>query len=456
MTAIGLEMPRTAMPLADEIPKRIKISWATGAMGVSILMNGIGGLILFYMVSVLHIAPALAGSLVFVSKLCGIFTDPLIGGWSDRLQISSSRRRPFLLTGAVVCALSFLVIFSTPMFASEALRSAYVFVGLLAYTAGYAAFNVPFMSMPAEMTDSYHERSSIHGYRMMFVSTGGLVTGSLVPLLLEHMGRTQWNSYAVVGLGGAAIIFATMVVAWAGTRDARFTTAQTERPALLKEIGHVFANRHFVRLLLVKACQLVGIAATQAAGLFFLLNVLQRGLEILAYASLLVVGVSLVASPLLVRLSRVIGKSQTYIVAGTLYVLVVISWIFASPAEPAWAYLLRMAVISVGACGNIIMAMSMLTDIIHQDTLRTGIRREGVFTAFYSFTEKFTFAFGPLIVGIALSAAGFDQKLPPETMRTPEIRQALLLGVSYIPAVTGIIAILLLAGYKLREEDLKA
>ena len=40
-------------------------------------------------------------------------------------------------------------------------------------------------------------------------------------------------------------------------------------------------------------------------------------------------------------------------------------------------------------------------------------------------------------------------------MQTEEIRQALLLGNCYIPVVMGILAIFLLSGYKLKEEDLK-
>ncbi|MCG8440968.1 MAG: MFS transporter, partial [Caulobacterales bacterium] len=81
--------------------------------------------------------------------------------------------------------------------------------------------------------------------------------------------------------------------------------------------------------------------------------------------------------------------------------------------------------------------------------------REGVYTSFYSFTEKFTFAFGPLIVGVALSIAGFDKSLSPEEMQSPAIREALLLGKSYLPAALGVVSIILLAGYRLREEDLK-
>jgi glycoside/pentoside/hexuronide:cation symporter, GPH family len=440
---------------ADEIPARIRYSWGAGALGIAILMNSIGGLILFYMVSVLKISPALAGSLIFISKLLGIVTDPLVGTWSDRFKTNGSRRRPFLLFGSVICAGSYAMIFTTPMFDSEGLRASYVFLALVIYTCGYALYNVPFMSMPAEMTDSYHERSAIHSVRMMFVAVAGLVVGTLSPLVLEALGRTSWSSYAVVGISGGVIILLATLTAWVGTRDARFTTAQVERPKVLSEIGHVFKNKHFIRLLLVKASQLIGIASTAAASMFFLLNVLQRDLTVMAPVAIIATVVQLIASPALVKLSKRIGKSQTYIFAGACYLVVVASWYFASPEEPLWVYFLRMAIIAIGGCGNIIMAMSMLTDIISYDAKKSGVRREGVFTAFYSFTEKFTFAFGPLIVGIALSAAGFDKNLPPEAMRTPEIHQALLLGMCYIPTIMGLIAIVLLAGYKLKEEDLK-
>ena len=83
-----------------------------------------------------------------------------------------------------------------------------------------------------------------------------------------------------------------------------------------------------------------------------------------------------------------------------------------------------------------------------------GVRREGVYTALYSFTEKFTFALAPLVIGVALSYAGYSRDLTPELAQTPQIRQAILLGMAYIPAAMGALAIYLLLGYKLTEEEL--
>lgn len=437
----------------DPIPRPIKVTWAFGALGVAFMMNTVAGLSLFYLISVLNIPPATAGIVVFIPKLFDAITDPLVGTWSDRLTNGGSRRRPFLLAGSFISALSFLMIFTTPGFETQTATIAYVFTGLMLFAIGYTIFNIPYMSMPAEMTDDYHERSSIHGFRVIAYSVGGFFAGSGVPFALERLGRTDWSSYATVGAVGAAIIFSTMMIAWVGTAKARFTDAPPERANMFAEVGHVFTNKHFIRLLLLKLCQLFGVAATIAAFKYFILNVMQKDFDDLAIYGLVAGVVSLVSAPLFVKLSKMIGKSQTYIVSASFNLLAVSSWYFTQPDEPLIYLIIRGALLGASGSGNVIMAMSMLTDIINYDAKKTGVRREGVYTSFYSFAEKFTFSLGPLVVGVALQFAGYSEDLSKEAKQSEDIRQALLLGVSYIPAVMGVMSIWLLSGYKLKESD---
>jgi len=136
--------------------------------------------------------------------------------------------------------------------------------------------------------------------------------------------------------------------------------------------------------------------------------------------------------------------------------MAVASWTLASSGEPMSLIAVRWALLVIAGTGNIVMAMAMLTDIINYEGNKSGVRREGVFVAFYSFTEKVTFSLGPLVVGFALQFAGYQEDLSDEMKRTDEIRHAILLGVSYIPAVMGMLSILILSGYKLKESDIKA
>ena len=143
------------------IPQRIKMLWSAGALGVAFMMNTVAGFVLVYMVTVLKIEPALAGFIAFFPKIFDAFTDPLVGGWSDRLAVKGSRRRPFLLWGAILSSLSFFMVFATPIFENQIFSVIFIFTSLMIFSFGYTLFNIPYLAMPAEMTDDYHERTSV-------------------------------------------------------------------------------------------------------------------------------------------------------------------------------------------------------------------------------------------------------------------------------------------------------
>lgn len=446
--------PSTSPKQQNQVPTGIKLSWGSGALGVAILMNSVSFLALFYMVSILGLEPFVGGAILFATKVIDIISDPIVGRWSDSLKIEGSRRRPFMLAGAFLSAAALVMIFSTPIFENQYLTSAYIFVALSIYTVAYTLFNIPYMSMPAEMTEVYHERSAIHAYRMVFVSLGAMLAGVAAPVAAEQLGREEWSTYVILSVCGAGFILTTMLIAWRGTAKARYTNASSTPTNLVSELRHVARNKIFLRLLGIKLAQLIAAASINASLLFFVIHIMARDMNTLAMHGGAIVVTSIIASPLLVKLSQKIGKRQTYIVGATFFLFSVASWITAGPDDPVWAVPMRGIFMGVGGSAGVIMAMSMLTDIVNLDARTHGERREGIFTSLYSFVEKFSFALGPLIVGAAMSLAGFDESLPPEQLSTPAIRHALLLGVAYVPIAMSLIAIFLLRGYSLGEDEI--
>lgn len=438
----------------DTIPKSIKVSWGAGALGANIMLASFAGLGMFYMTNILKIEPVIAGMLLSVTKLLDVVSDPLVGLWSDRIKTGMGRRRPFLLPGALISAFSLIMFFAAPDFENQTFVIGYIFFSLLIYTIGYTLFNVPYMSMPAEMTDGYHERSSIHAYRVIFVTIGGLVTGSIAPWVLEELGKEEASSYALLGMAGGGIVFASMAVSFFGTKNARFTSSVSAATNPLIEFKAVVANKHFLRLISVKIAQLLGLAVAGPAMFYFLLNTLQLDLKVKSYFFAVITVSALVAAPLFLKLSKKIGKSRSYMVSASLFVVYALSWILAQPGEPLALILLRGVMVGVVSTGNVMLAMSMLTDTIEYDARQTGERREGAYTSIYSLIEKATFALGPLILGAALSFAGFDQNMPIEEAQSPAVRQALLLSMAYLPAALNIVSIFILAGFVLDEKML--
>lgn len=462
-------------PTVVTIPARLKASWGIGALGVAILMNSGAFLVLAYLITVVKMAPALAGLIMLITKIFDAISDPVMGAISDRAKFKSGRRRPFMFVGTFVSTIAFALLFTMPVFESEGLKAAYALGVLLLYTLGYTIFNVPYMAMSAEMTENYEERTSLHGVRAMFVSIGSSIVSAGAPLLLQIMGR-DWDAYAVVGLVLAAVIFSAMIACWFGTADARSTEHQPTEHNFLKQLGLLAENKHFLVIALTKLLQLLAVMSGASVSLIFFMDYLRINLAYLTIIGLFGTIVTIIAVPILTRLAANIGKRNTYIVSAAITIFGYLSWsllpigfgeipVAAGAGVPGlpeglnspdvlFSLLWRSAVFGIVIAGNVMMAMSMLMDAIEYDALRTGMRREGVYAACYSFVEKFSSSFGPFLVGLILQFTGYDNLLERGATQSAEALEGIAVGMSYLPASFTALSIGTLLFYRLGKSEL--
>ena len=117
-------------------------------------------------------------------------------------------------------------------------------------------------------------------------------------------------------------------------------------------------------------------------------------------------------------------------------------------------YFLRMALSGVTIAGNVMLAMSMLTDTIEYDARVTGMRREGIYAAMYSFVEKLAAALAPFFVGWALTFAGYDKSLGADELQTGSALFGIMFGKAYLPAIMIGLSMFVLLFFKLDKETL--
>lgn len=420
----------------EELGWRLRLGWAIGSLGASTLINGVTFLALYYFTRVLGLEPALAGALLTVAKLYSIVVDPLLGIASDRHQGASGRRRPFLLAGAAVSALSFIALFNPPAW-QGAWLAAWCAGALILYATGFSLFIIPYLAMPAEMTDSYHERSRLMSGRVVFASLGILGGGALAPVLVTAFGGGP-RGYAAMSLALSALIGATMLASWAGTRAARHTAHVPATTGLRGQLATAARNRPFAFLIASKLAHLFGVAVSNSSLLFVITVVLGRPESAAGLFGLAAAAGTMASMPGWLALSRRYGKRNTYIAGVAVYLPVVLSWLAAGPAEPAWALVARGLAVGLATGGLTLTAQAMLPDTIEHDARTTGLRREGTYAAVYSAVEKAASALGPLALGLVLSAADGA---------ATELR----LAAALIPAAASGLSALLLLGYRLDQ-----
>lgn len=438
---------------APAIPTRIAASWGLGAFATTTMLNGIAIVLLFYLVNFVKVEPVVAGALLFASKLFDAFIDPPIGLLSDRTTGRFGRRRPWLLGASFFCGLSFAMLFNVPE--GLGLAGVYVFVGgwLLVNTAGYAAFTVPYLAMPGEMTDDYHERNRLMSWRTVFMTAGTLVGSAGAPGLVTWLGNDR-PAYGAMGIVLGVVVTIAMIATFAGTAGARNAPVD---PVVVRVREHLRLLRRNLPLLILMATKVVlyaGLAAFTAVLLFFFNSVLkktpaQAGLFFVVFSA-----ATILFAPVQLRIGRVVEKRNAYIVCMGAYALGILSWLAAAGGEPDAVLVARAVWLGAFNAGLFLFGYSMLIDTYAWDYRLTGLRREGFLASAISFVEKFSLAVGPLVIGTLLSAMGFDKDLPPGADQSPGAVQAMVLGFVWIPFGAQLIAMLLLGWYRLRREDL--
>jgi GPH family glycoside/pentoside/hexuronide:cation symporter len=313
---------------------------------------------------------------------------------------------------------------------------------------------VPYIAMPAEMTDSPHERTSIMTWRVTFVAVGQLVVVAAT-LLIQPFGGGR-EGYGRVGLFLAAVVFLTMLVTFVATRSARATKPSTTQMRASERWSAALTNRPFVTLILAKILQLIGLSSLTASLLFFVTGVIGASEGTIAIYGLSATVATIATMPLWSKISRLLGKRNTYILGCVGFSLGTLSWLLATRGEPMGLIVARGLLTGVFTGGILLMGQSILPDTIDYDARRTGLRREGVYAGAYSFVEKTSMAVGPLLIGWILHLFHFAPSVGPEVLQSAEALQGIYIGMAVLPAGLYFASIIPLFFYDLTDEKLRS
>jgi GPH family glycoside/pentoside/hexuronide:cation symporter len=449
---------RVAGPASRRRIEPVHLGWSIGTLGVSLQLNTFNVATLFFLVTVLKIEPLIAGALITGSKLYDAFTDPLMGAISDRTRSRWGRRRPYLMLGGLGCGVTFALLFAIPPIPDQMLLYLYVAGALVLLSTAYTVFNVPYLAMPAEMIDDYHERSVLMSYRVFLISIGTFIgvsgTPALVAYFQDHLGQSPNLAYRNMGLIIGVMMTVAMVAAFFGTRQARFTERTRTGMTARRQLRLLAENKPFLLFMGIKLAGLFSLASILTSKFFFVVYIMERSIGIAAVFGVAQLIGQIISIPFWLALSRRFGKRRVLIVSSFAMTILVLTWLFSGPAEPIWVYSLRGFALGIGGAGTILGTQAILPDVMEYDYRRTGLRREGVYAGIASFIEKTSGALSAVVIGGFLSLMDFDRQLPageqPESALV-----AIMACTALIPAGMYALKLILLKFFDLSEAKLK-
>jgi len=427
---------------------RVVFGWGLGSLGLSTILNTLNALLIAYLTLVVGLEPALAGSLILIAKVYDVVTDLPMGWLSDRTRSRWGARRPYLLAAGILTPLAIVMLFSEPAGG----RVPYVLAALLLYATGYTLFNVPYLSMPAELTFSVHLRTRMVAFRSTFIAAGTFFGIAVAPFMVGALGGGE-QAYSILGIVMAIVIAAAFIGCCFLTASAMPVEPGRTFMPVREQLAVIISNRHFVSLMMIKVTHLLAIAVNAGSLVFFFRFALEYDLRMLGIYGAVTTLVWALAMPLWAKLARVKGKRFGYFVATGAHVLLTLSWLAAGPQEPLVLLVLRAFGFGFISGGMLLMGNAMLQDVMDLDYRVTGERKNGMFAGMYSLIEKITSGVGAQILGLVLSFTGFDRLA---SIQAATAVAGTYITVAWIPAVLMLASLAFIFNYRLDEGELES
>ena len=453
-----------ATPVVQKASGATMFYFGSGAIASGIKNTLFAQFILLYYNQVLGMDPSLAGTALALALVVDAVSDPLVGAWSDRVKSRIGRRHPFMYASILPFSLSVYFILQPPADLPTEDLFGYLLVMTMAVRLSMTFYEVPRQALGPELTKDYEQRTSLVGIATAFGWLGGagMVTCIYAFFFPETGAYTGSNAllnpegYESMALAAAIVIFISCsfsTLALQGKVDHLYVPPETGRfnfRDFLAEARQTLANRSWLVIFL--------------SGLVFALFVgLQSGTDqyynvyfwqwvpaqLTAFP--IVQGLTVITAALLTaRLA--LGRDKKRLAVGLFSATIVIgpfpvalrllseaTGMLLFPQNGTdllwWILLIHGSLMGAIAVAGFILIGSMVADIVEQSQAATGRRSEGLLSAGPALAQKTMSAGGVWILGILLSAFGFNDAEPTlESMREPVHQLALFhlgLGITF-------------------------
>lgn len=392
----------------------------------------------------LLISPASMGVIFFISRLWDAVTDPLAGYFSDRTNLKSGRRRPWMLASIVPICLTFYMMWNPPADFDRTGTLIWMGVSVVLFYTAMTAFSVPHTSLGAELSDNYHERTKIFGLRHMIWNTGSLLALIAMHLLIvgENVRELAHYISILVGMVTAALI------CWMFFKikeRPEFRNRGEKNPFVA--FGDVFKNKYARILLAVFFVESIGGATIGILTPYVAEYIVGRPEKTVVYILLYMIP-SVFSVPLWLPLSRRVGKKNMWIFSMIVTGLGFGSMFFLKEGSDTLISVLAV-ICGLGAGSGAVVAPSIQADVIDYDEYRSGKRKEGAYFATWNFAFKSATGLTLMVTGFALSFSGFV----PNVEQTEEAKFALLVLYALFPLTCYLCAALIFTRFGLDENE---
>jgi len=441
-----------SIPLEEKVDIKTKLCYAVGSFGsytvFTIFLNSV---IIFYREKLLLQSSSILYAFTLYTILNAI--NGVIFGWiSDRTRTRKGRRIPYLKYLAPFLALSFILIWISPL--TREIGELGVFFWLLLtmifFDICYNTTNMAYSALGQELSMDNKERVNIQVYIMIFGIFSTLISLILPLSFLEDPGREGFIIFVVLL---ALIQLLTMWIT-AFTIKERLEFSQIDEPlGIIESFRYTIRNKSFLSTVFVNFC--VGfVQAVIFGNIFFFINYIYINYPsalILALIGIFLLSGLFLGTIFLLKLNKARGLKYTLlrslaIIGIGLIMIGVLPDIFATFGFFLFGF---------GLFGFMGLPNTALGAVADEDEVNTGTRREAAIFGVSALITKPAQSLAGLFIALILLL--FQYQEPINGVQQPQSVFTLLgfrLGMGIIPGIIVLVSVYVFSFYPLYGEYL--
>lgn len=474
----------TLSTTARVAPLRDILAYTTGDGVNSLVVNSMGFAMLYY-TEALRLDHALAGLVISIAVFWNAVTEPVMGHITDNTRSRFGRRHPYMLFGGLFTVVCFFFLWAVPQsFRAPPVLFWYLIVLHLLLRTGITVFSVPHGALGFEICTDYTQRTTLQGMRVVFNMLINLA-GPAMAWAIFFKDRHDIESTSIasnyVRMGCAFSIAAVAFVFLVVFATRKYVVDTRRLPEIVgnrprevwRNIRDVLTDRCPRSVFLFIGIVFVGMSLVASLQMYVYVHFMEFSSAertIVHGATMVAGGLGGVFSPLLVR--KVDKKTAVCIAAMVaalaslmLLMLLVPAWIPPGTVYdlPAGLPVLGGRAIPVATlffltlhalywAGNGVLtpvAGSMIADASEVCRYRTGVLKDGSYSAMSSCITKLSMSVGLVLAGCCLNWVGFV--IGRET-QTPQAVWNLAIVTFVAGAAAALVAMLTLLKYPVTRD----
>ena len=400
---------------------REKLAFGCGDMASNILFATVNFYLLYFMINVGGLKPALASGVFLVGKGWDAITDYLMGRIVDKTNSKFGKRKVYMMFGAVPFVISFVLMWMVPATNVQALLFLFYTAMYILYCTTWTIVYIPYNTLAPNMTKDYDERTTLNSIRIIMANLGLIMGAAIFALLADGetsifyemfiKSNAPLDSAKYAYMAAAAVFAAIALVVWLlctfGVKE-RFDYSEENNKSFFTTLKEFFKLKEFRNIMMTFLLSMMGFDIIMTVFVFYINDSLGFGGD--ATLSMVFIAIPLVcailSAPLWDFLCKKLQKHVVYAISCVYMTAVLLLAVF-MPQQNVVLTIIHVALCGIGMSAIQIIPWAALPDVVDVDEYVNGQRREGAYYGVTQFCYKFASGVGCALVSLILGAAGY-------------------------------------------------